>query len=51
MADILNNQFASVFSPIWSEENYENFASPRLEGLNRRIDEWMNQGMAEWIDR
>ena len=34
MVDILNKQYSSVFSPILSDETYENFTSQRIDNLN-----------------
>ena len=34
MANVLKKQYASVFLPILSEECYDNFLLPRIEGLN-----------------
>ena len=37
MAEILNNQYASVFSPVLSDEKYENFTSERIDKINVNI--------------
>ena len=34
MADILHKKHSSVFSPILSDETYENFTSQRIDNLN-----------------
>ena len=38
MVDILNKQYSSVFSPILSDETYENFTSQRIDNLNVNIE-------------